>query len=122
MVKLLSIDPGKYKCGLVFAEISEQKVYKALVLKSEIFEDGDQLSDDLNVGLNVSYDYAFDTRLSGNFKYIFGGKGKKNNSKIIDAITASPSNRDVRVHDGWNFGCLAKGWFLFDYVKLHTCF
>ena len=38
MVKLLSIDPGKYKCGLVFAEISEQKVYKAIVLKSEILE------------------------------------------------------------------------------------
>ena len=39
MVKLLSIDPGKYKCGLVFAEISEQKVYKAIVLRSEILED-----------------------------------------------------------------------------------
>ena len=39
MVKVLSIDPGKYKCGLVFAEISEQKVYKAIVLKSEILED-----------------------------------------------------------------------------------
>ena len=58
-----------------------------------------QLSDDLNIGVNVSYDYAFDTRLSGNFKYTFGGKGKKSNSKIIDAITASPSNRDIRVHD-----------------------
>ena len=32
MVKVLSIDPGKYKCGLVLAEISEQKVYKAIVL------------------------------------------------------------------------------------------
>jgi len=39
MVKILSIDPGKYKCGLVLAEISEQKVYKAIVLKSEILED-----------------------------------------------------------------------------------
>ena len=39
MVKLLSIDPGKYKCGLVFAETCEQKVYKAIVLKSEILED-----------------------------------------------------------------------------------
>ena len=39
MVKLLSIAPGKYKCGLVFAETSEQKVYKAIVLKSEILED-----------------------------------------------------------------------------------
>ena len=39
MFKLLSIDPGKYKCGLVFAEISEQKVYKAIVLESEILAD-----------------------------------------------------------------------------------
>ena len=39
MVKLLSIDPGKYKCGLVFAEISNKKVYKAIVIKSEILED-----------------------------------------------------------------------------------
>ena len=39
MVKVLSIDPGKYKCGLVLAEISEQKVYEAIVLKSEILEE-----------------------------------------------------------------------------------
>ena len=39
MHKLISIDPGKYKCVLVFAEISEQKVYKAIVLESEILED-----------------------------------------------------------------------------------
>ena len=35
MFKLLSIDPGKYKCGLVVAEISEKKVYEAIILKSE---------------------------------------------------------------------------------------
>jgi len=39
MSKVISIDPGKSKCGLVLAEISEQKVYKAIVLKSEILED-----------------------------------------------------------------------------------
>ena len=39
MCKLLSIDPGKYKCGLVLAEISEKKVYEAIILKSELFED-----------------------------------------------------------------------------------
>ena len=39
MVKVISIDPGKYKCGLVLAEISEQKVYKAIVLESELLED-----------------------------------------------------------------------------------
>ena len=39
MLNILSIDPGKYKCGLVLAEISEKKVYDAVVLKSEFFED-----------------------------------------------------------------------------------
>ena len=39
MFKLISIDPGKYKCGLVLAEVSEKKVYKAIILKSEILED-----------------------------------------------------------------------------------
>ena len=36
MFKLISIDPGKYKCGLVLADISEKKVCKAIVLKSEL--------------------------------------------------------------------------------------
>ena len=36
---LLSIDPGKYKCGLVLAEITKQKVYKAIILKSELLHD-----------------------------------------------------------------------------------
>ena len=39
MFKLLSIDPGKYKCGLVLAEMSEKKIYQAIVLKSEKLED-----------------------------------------------------------------------------------
>ena len=39
MPKVISIDPGKYKCGLVLAEISEKKVYKAIILKSELLED-----------------------------------------------------------------------------------
>ena len=39
MARVITIDPGKSKCGLVLAEISEQKVYKAIVLRSEILED-----------------------------------------------------------------------------------
>ena len=39
MFKLISIDPGKFKCGLVLAEISEKKVYKAIILKSELLEE-----------------------------------------------------------------------------------
>ena len=38
MPKVITIDPGKSKCGLVLAEISEKKVYKAIILKSEVLE------------------------------------------------------------------------------------
>ena len=36
MPRVITIDPGKSKCGLVLAEISEKKVYKAIILKSEL--------------------------------------------------------------------------------------
>jgi len=39
MPRVITIDPGKSKCGLVLAEISEKKVYKAIILKSELLED-----------------------------------------------------------------------------------
>ena len=39
MAKVLSIDPGKSKCGLVLAELNEKKVYVATVLKSKFLED-----------------------------------------------------------------------------------
>jgi len=38
MPRVITIDPGKSKCGLVIAEISEKKVYKAIILKSELIE------------------------------------------------------------------------------------
>ncbi len=36
MNRVITIDPGKSKCGLVLAEISEKKVYKAIIIKSEL--------------------------------------------------------------------------------------
>ena len=39
MRKFISIDPGKYKCGIVLAEVNEKKVYEAIILKSELLED-----------------------------------------------------------------------------------
>jgi len=39
MPRLITIDPGKSKCGLVLAEISEKKVYEAIILKSELLEE-----------------------------------------------------------------------------------
>ena len=38
MPRVITIDPGKSKCGLVLAEISEKKVYKAIIFKSELLE------------------------------------------------------------------------------------
>ena len=38
MARVITIDPGKSKCGLVLAEISEKKIYKAIILKSELLE------------------------------------------------------------------------------------
>ena len=38
MARVVTIDPGKSKCGLVLAEISEKKVYKAIILKSALLE------------------------------------------------------------------------------------
>ena len=39
MARVITIDPGKSKCGLVLAEISEKKVYEAIIIKSELLED-----------------------------------------------------------------------------------
>jgi len=38
MSRVITIDPGKSKCGLVLAEITEKKVYEAIVVKSELLE------------------------------------------------------------------------------------
>ena len=38
MSRVITIDPGRSKCGLVLAEISQKKVYKAIILKSELLE------------------------------------------------------------------------------------
>ena len=38
MPKVITIDPGKSKCGLVLAEISEKKVYKAIIVRSTLLE------------------------------------------------------------------------------------
>ena len=39
MSRVITIDPGTSKCGLVLAEISEKKVYKAIIVKSELLGD-----------------------------------------------------------------------------------
>jgi len=70
------------------------------------------LGNGLTVATNISYDEAFDTRVSADFKYRFrfDGKGKDNTqSNVIKALSKPLSNRDVRVHD--NLRCTLITWW-----------
>jgi hypothetical protein len=64
-----------------------------------------EISNGLTAGVNVSYDEAFDTRVSADIKVRFGGASTTAQRKavqqlpVINTLTSTPSNRDVRVHD-----------------------
>jgi len=78
-----------------------------------------EISSGLTAGFNISYDKAFDTRVSADIKVRFGGASTTAQRKdvqqqpVINALTSTPSNRDVRVHDcNWAsnmFGCSMSG-------------
>jgi len=38
MSRVIAINPGKSKCGLVLADISQKKVYEAIIIKSAFIE------------------------------------------------------------------------------------
>ncbi len=73
-----------------------------------------EMTSGVTAGVNISYDEAFDTRVSADLKVRFGGpsttaaKKKKWQTPTLNALTASPNNRDVRVHD-W-LGFKGAGW------------
>ena len=64
-----------------------------------------EVSRGLIAGVNISYDEAFETRVSADIEVRFGGPSttaatkKKWKNPTINALTASPKNRAVRVHD-----------------------
>ena len=64
-----------------------------------------EISNGLTAGVNISYDEAFETRVSADLKVRFGGPSTTAKRKevqqrpVISALTSSPSHRDVRVHD-----------------------
>lgn len=66
------------------------------------------ISNGLVLGANLSYDEAYATRFSADLKYRFGSNGygapnirkqKPAVTPVIQALSATPANRDVRVHD-----------------------
>jgi hypothetical protein len=64
-----------------------------------------EMTSGVTAGVNLSYDEAFETRVSADLKVRFGGPKTTAQRKevqqlpMINALTAPPSNRDVRVHD-----------------------
>ena len=69
------------------------------------------LTNGLTVGGNLSYDQAFETRVSADIKYRFGANGYGAPSirkqqpvvmPVIQSLSTTPANRDVRVHDVCN--------------------
>jgi hypothetical protein len=64
------------------------------------------LTNGLTLGVNYSYDQAFESRVSGDLKYRFGSNGYTSPSKkrdlqlpVIQALSSTVKYRDVRVHD-----------------------
>ena len=64
------------------------------------------LTNGLSVGANLSYDQAFDTRVSADLKYRFGTNGhgalskkKEWKTPVFHSLTNAIPHRDIRVHD-----------------------
>ena len=83
-----------------------------------------EMTSGVTAGVNISYDEAFDTRVSADIKVRFGGASTPAQRKevqqqpVINALTSTPSDRDVRVHDclvGRSIFCQSigggGGWF-----------
>ena len=64
-----------------------------------------EMTSGVTAGVNISYDEAFDTRVSADIKVRFGGlsttaqREEVQQQPVINALTSTPGNRDVRVHD-----------------------
>ena len=68
------------------------------------------ISRDVSIGANLSYDASFDTRFYADIKWRFntnGGPGKETpkSNTVVEALTSTPSNRNVRVHDDEGIDC-----------------
>ena len=62
------------------------------------------INNEVSIGANLSYDASFDTRFSADIKWRFNTNGgprkeRPKSNTAVEALTSTPSNRDVRVHD-----------------------
>ena len=64
-----------------------------------------EITSGLTAGVNISYDEAFETRVSADLQVRFGGASTTAQRKavqqlpVFNSLTSTPSNRGVRLHD-----------------------
>ena len=82
-------------------EDNEMKTATGFGVKTGLTYD---ITNELQAGIIYSYDENFESRISGNLKWRFGGGSKNKKTKsllaanpVIQALSATPENRDVRV-------------------------
>ena len=74
-----------------------------------------EVSSGLTAGVNISYDEAFDTRVSADIEVRFGGSSTEDQRKqvqelpVINALITTPSNRTIRVYDHALFSDCVEG-------------
>ena len=101
----------KLACGTYY-QLDEKEAMKSATgvgVKTGLTYD---ITNELQAGVVYSYDNNFESRITGNLKWRFGGgsKNKKTESllaanPVIQALSATPENRDVRVANSCKFPC-----------------
>ena len=85
-----------------------------------------EMTSGLTAGVNISYDEAFDTRVSADIKVRFSGPRTTAQRKAvqqllaINALTSTTSNSDVRVHD-IDYRCSQEGLGYMGVGKVKQC-
>ena len=89
-----------------YYQLDEKDQYELLGAQSFGLKTGlnYDITNELQAGVIYSYDENFESRITGNLKWRFGGDSKTKKSEsviavypVIQALSATPENRDVRV-------------------------
>ena len=102
----------KLACGTYY-QLDEKEAMKSATgvgVKTGLTYD---ITNELQAGVVYSYDNNFESRITGNLKWRFGGGSKTKKAEsllaanpVIQALSATPENRDVRVANAqYEGGC-----------------
>ena len=102
----------KLACGTYY-QLDEKEAMKSATgvgVKTGLTYD---ITNELQAGVVYSYDNNFESRITGNLKWRFGGGSKTKKAEsllaanpVIKGLSSTPENRDVRVANGKYYGCV----------------